>query len=63
LFCYIYVNRHGTRCAGEVAAAANNSQCIVGVAYNSGIGGAYIDVYVDIYSLFRYGCIVIYCQL
>lgn len=32
-------NRHGTRCAGEVAAKANNSNCIVGVAYNSGIGG------------------------
>ncbi|OWF48429.1 Proprotein convertase subtilisin/kexin type 6 [Mizuhopecten yessoensis] len=32
-------NRHGTRCAGEVAAKANNSNCIVGVAFNSGIGG------------------------
>lgn len=32
-------NRHGTRCAGEVSASANNSNCIVGVAYNSGIGG------------------------
>ncbi|KAF7648556.1 hypothetical protein LDENG_00155090 [Lucifuga dentata] len=32
-------NMHGTRCAGEVAAAANNSHCIVGVAYNSHIGG------------------------
>lgn len=32
-------NRHGTRCAGEVAAEANNSICNVGVAYNSGIGG------------------------
>ncbi|XP_071506796.1 neuroendocrine convertase 2-like [Diadema antillarum] len=31
--------RHGTRCAGEVAAAANNSICGVGVAYEAGIGG------------------------
>ena len=32
-------NRHGTRCAGEVAANANNSMCIVGVAYQASIGG------------------------
>jgi len=32
-------NNHGTRCAGEVAAAANNSICSVGVAYNARIGG------------------------
>ncbi|XP_013883564.1 furin (paired basic amino acid cleaving enzyme) a [Austrofundulus limnaeus] len=32
-------NRHGTRCAGEVAAAANNDICGVGVAYNAKIGG------------------------
>lgn len=31
--------RHGTRCAGEVAASANNSYCIVGIAYNARIGG------------------------
>ncbi|CAF1384320.1 unnamed protein product, partial [Didymodactylos carnosus] len=30
---------HGTRCAGEVAAAANNNICNVGVAYNARIGG------------------------
>ncbi|KAK2107633.1 hypothetical protein P7K49_012798, partial [Saguinus oedipus] len=29
---------HGTRCAGEVAASANNSYCIVGIAYNAKIG-------------------------
>ncbi|GIX82399.1 hypothetical protein CEXT_97541, partial [Caerostris extrusa] len=28
-------NRHGTRCAGEVAANANNSICSVGVAYDA----------------------------
>ncbi|KAG9487990.1 hypothetical protein GDO78_007669 [Eleutherodactylus coqui] len=32
-------NRHGTRCAGEVAMVANNKKCGVGVAYNSKIGG------------------------
>lgn len=31
--------RHGTRCAGEVAAQANNTICGVGVAYNAKIGG------------------------
>lgn len=33
------LSRHGTRCAGEVAAAANNGVCGVGVAYNAKIGG------------------------
>ncbi|XP_030029259.2 furin-like protease 1 isoform X2 [Manduca sexta] len=32
-------NRHGTRCAGEVAATANNSQCAVGVAFGASVGG------------------------
>ncbi|XP_074599820.1 proprotein convertase subtilisin/kexin type 4-like isoform X3 [Brevipalpus obovatus] len=32
-------NRHGTRCAGEVAASANNSNCAVGVAYHAKVGG------------------------
>ncbi|XP_031779685.1 furin-like protease 2 isoform X2 [Nasonia vitripennis] len=32
-------NKHGTRCAGEVAAVAFNRFCGVGVAYNSSIGG------------------------
>ncbi|NXS98928.1 PCSK4 convertase, partial [Jacana jacana] len=32
-------NRHGTRCAGEVAAVANNQICGAGVAYNAKIGG------------------------
>uniref|UniRef100_A0A2P2I154 furin n=1 Tax=Hirondellea gigas TaxID=1518452 RepID=A0A2P2I154_9CRUS len=32
-------NRHGTRCAGEVAAVAFNHYCGVGVAYNASIGG------------------------
>ncbi|KAJ8672284.1 hypothetical protein QAD02_003543 [Eretmocerus hayati] len=33
-------NKHGTRCAGEVAAVAFNSYCGVGVAYNASIGVA-----------------------
>jgi len=36
---FLFYCRHGTRCAGEVSASANNSNCVVGVAYNSGIGG------------------------
>ncbi|KHN80639.1 Neuroendocrine convertase 1 [Toxocara canis] len=33
------LNRHGTRCAGEVAMTPNNSFCGVGVAYGASIGG------------------------
>lgn len=33
-------NHHGTRCAGEIAAASNNSFCAVGVAFGSRIAGA-----------------------
>lgn len=33
------LSRHGTRCAGEVAAEANNNICSVGVAYEASIGG------------------------
>jgi len=32
-------NKHGTRCAGEIAMVANNGVCGVGIAFNSGIGG------------------------
>lgn len=32
-------NKHGTRCAGEVAAIAGNRLCGVGIAYNASIGG------------------------
>ncbi|XP_028416477.1 LOW QUALITY PROTEIN: proprotein convertase subtilisin/kexin type 5-like [Dendronephthya gigantea] len=32
-------NRHGTRCAGEVAAVAGNTHCGVGVAYGAKVGG------------------------
>ncbi|XP_061176557.1 PC3-like endoprotease variant B isoform X1 [Saccostrea echinata] len=32
-------NSHGTRCAGEIAAEANNNVCSVGVAYNAKVGG------------------------
>lgn len=36
---YSDFNKHGTRCAGEVAAEGNNSICSVGIAYKSSIGG------------------------
>lgn len=32
-------NEHGTRCAGEIAAIANNNICGVGVAYEAFISG------------------------
>ncbi|XP_048877204.1 neuroendocrine convertase 1 isoform X1 [Brienomyrus brachyistius] len=32
-------NKHGTRCAGEIAMQADNKKCGVGVAYNSKVGG------------------------
>uniref|UniRef100_A0A8C7VIQ0 Neuroendocrine convertase 1 n=1 Tax=Oncorhynchus mykiss TaxID=8022 RepID=A0A8C7VIQ0_ONCMY len=32
-------NKHGTRCAGEIAMQADNNKCGVGVAYNSKVGG------------------------
>ena len=32
-------NKHGTRCAGEVASVADNGKCGVGAAYHSSIGG------------------------
>lgn len=35
-------NKHGTRCAGEVAATANNSQCGLGVAHGAKIGGWFL---------------------
>ena len=30
---------HGTRCAGEIAAKANNKDCGVGIAHGCNIGG------------------------
>lgn len=32
-------NKHGTRCAGEIASVADNSYCGVGAAYKTKIGG------------------------
>lgn len=32
-------NRHGTRCAGEVAATFNNSLCCTGIAHGASVGG------------------------
>lgn len=36
---YVDDSEHGTRCAGEVAAEANNTHCTVGIAYNCKFGG------------------------
>jgi len=44
LFICVVIFRHGTRCAGEVAAEANNGICSVGVAYDAGVGGEYCSV-------------------
>jgi hypothetical protein len=46
-------NRHGTRCAGEVAAEGNNSICAVGVAFDAGIGGTYSTT-LDLSILFSF---------
>lgn len=35
----LWDDQHGTRCAGEVAAGANNDVCGVGVAYNAKVAG------------------------
>lgn len=42
-------NKHGTRCAGEVAAVAFNEYCGVGIAYNASIGGKLSSFRVVIY--------------
>ena len=39
------VYSHGTRCAGEIAAKANNSFCGVGVAFNAKIGGIFQPIF------------------
>lgn len=44
IFCFVRydlfdTNRHGTRCAGQIASVANNSFCSVGIAFNARIGG------------------------
>lgn len=39
-------NKHGTRCAGEIAAVAFNSFCGIGIAYNASIGGKKVFCYV-----------------
>ena len=38
LFFSFFLFRHGTRCAGEVA-ATNNDLCAIGVAFNASVGG------------------------
>jgi len=41
---------HGTRCAGEVAAARDNGICGVGVAYDSKIAGKWLQKPLQQYS-------------
>lgn len=53
LFLLPFDIRHGTRCAGEVAAEANNGICSVGVAYDARIGGRLVlnyDHFQDIFA-------------
>ena len=33
------INRHGTRCSGQVAAKKDNGVCVPGIAFNARIGG------------------------
>lgn len=35
-------NKHGTRCAGVVAAAMGNRICSVGIAFKAKIGGSFL---------------------
>lgn len=56
-------NKHGTRCAGEVAAIAFNNYCGVGVAYNASIGGKIFDIYLlsmVLHLKYRYKLIYFY---
>ena len=46
-------NKHGTRCAGEVAAVAFNDYCGVGIAYNASIGGKKLAFYGFTYYVLR----------
>ena len=39
VLCQFLYYRHGNRCGGIIAAAANNSKCGVGVAFNAKLGG------------------------
>lgn len=44
-------NFHGTRCAGEIAMAANNTKCGVGIAYNAKVGGQQIYIFHELIDL------------
>ena len=45
-------NHHGTRCAGEIAAVANNNVCGVGVAYGAKVSGKMFVGVVCVATLF-----------
>ena len=46
-------NRHGTRCAGEVAATADNGICVPGIAFNAKIGGSILPFHLLFKNLIR----------
>jgi hypothetical protein len=50
---YLLFFSHGTRCAGEIVAVANNSDCGVGVAYNAKIGGT-LATFTTIFIVFTF---------
>ena len=49
---------HGTRCAGEVAALANNSICGAGVAYQAHVGGMILSEINFVYFSLQHGSFV-----
>jgi hypothetical protein len=51
---YLLFFSHGTRCAGEIVAVANNSDCGVGVAYNAKIGGTLATFTAVFYCIYFY---------
>lgn len=63
------INKHGTRCAGAAAAAANNGVCGVGVAFDARVGGIRmldgpVDDAVEVrHPLCTFVCTVYYVRL
>lgn len=47
----MFSHRHGNRCAGVIAASANNTECGVGVAFDIRLGGSYVINYLIVNPL------------
>ena len=47
---YNFSFRHGSKCAGIIAAKENNGHCGIGLAYNARIGG---DVFACLFFFFH----------